>query len=154
MTNPFVVFSKLTIEYPSKEGPVDALGALNLPFSAGDFVCIVGPSGWGKTTLLQKLAGFIRPTGGSVTLAGEPITGPGPDRGVVFQQPALFPWMSVIENAGFGPMVRGLGGERREKVEHYLRLVGLWDFRNRYPYPLSPPIQPPPPILRAKPDRD
>src|SRR5260221_4788350 len=127
MTNPFVEFSKLTIEYPSKEGPVHALDAINLTFSAGDFVCTVGRSGCGKTTLLQTLAGFIRPRGGSVTLAGEPITGPGPDRGVVFQQPALFPWMSVIENAGFGPMVRGLGGERREKVEHYLRLVGLWE---------------------------
>jgi taurine transport system ATP-binding protein len=149
MTNPFVEFSKLTIEYPSKEGPVHALDAINLTFSAGDFVCIVGPSGCGKTTLLQTLAGFIRPTRGSVTLAGEPITGPGPDRGVVFQQPALFPWMSVIENAGFGPMVRGLGGERREKVEHYLRLVGLWDFRNRYPYQLSGGMQQRLAIVRA-----
>ncbi len=149
MTHPFVEFSKLTIEYPSKEGPVHALDAIDLAFSAGDFVCIVGPSGCGKTTLLQALAGFIRPTGGSVTLAGEPITGPGPDRGVVFQQPALFPWMSVMENAGFGPMVRGLGGERREKVEHYLRLVGLWDFRNRYPYHLSGGMQQRLAIVRA-----
>ncbi len=143
MTNPFVEFSKLTIEYPSKEGPVQALDAIDLAFSAGDFVCIVGPSGCGKTTLLQTLAGFIRPTEGTVTLAGEPITGPGPDRGVVFQQPALFPWMNVMENAGFGPMVR------REKIEHYLRLVGLWDFRNRYPYQLSGGMQQRLAIVRA-----
>lgn len=149
MTNAFVEFSKLTIEYPSKEGPVQALDAIDLAFAAGDFVCIVGPSGCGKTTLMQTLAGFIQPTTGSVKVAGEPITGPGPDRGVVFQQPALFPWMSVMENAGFGPMVRGLRGERREKVEHYLRLVGLWDFRNRYPYQLSGGMQQRLAIVRA-----
>src|ERR1051326_2043364 len=103
MTNPFVEFSKLAIEYPSKEGPVLALDAIDLAFSAGDFVCIVGPSGCGKTTLLQTLAGFIPPTSGSVTLAGQKILGPGADRGVVFQQPALFPWMSVAQNAEFGP---------------------------------------------------
>lgn len=149
MTSPFVAFQNLTIEYPSKEGPVHALDSIDLAFGAGDFVCIVGPSGCGKTTLMQTLAGFIRPTSGSVTLAGEPIAGPGPDRGVVFQQPALFPWMTVAQNAGFGPMVRGLGGERREKVEHYLRLVGLWDFRNRYPYQLSGGMQQRLAIVRA-----
>src|SRR6202165_2452589 len=101
MTNPFVEFSKLTIEYPSKEGPVHALDAIDLAFAAGDFVCIVGPSGCGKTTLMQTLAGFIMPSSGTVTLDGEAVTGPGPDRGVVFQQPALFPWMSVQRNAEF-----------------------------------------------------
>src|SRR5476649_659284 len=149
MTDPFVEFAKLTVEYPSKEGPVHALDAIDLAFAAGDFLCIVGPSGCGKTTLMQTLAGFIRPTAGSVTLAGVAITGPGADRGVVFQQPALFPWMSVMRNAGFGPMVRGLGGERREMVEHYLRLVGLWDFRNRYPYQLSGGMQQRLAIVRA-----
>ena len=141
MTVPFVEFSQLDIEYPSNDGPVHALKSVDLSFSAGDFVCIVGPSGCGKTTLMQTLAGFLVPTRGRVTLAGQPITGPGPDRGVVFQQPALFPWMTVLENAGFGPMVRGLAPERREKVEHYLHLVGLWDFRNRYPYQLSGGMQ-------------
>src|SRR5690242_20546148 len=106
--SPFVEFSRLSIEYPSKDGPVHALDAVDLSFAAGDFVCIVGPSGCGKTTLLQSLAGFLAPTSGEVRLAGQPITGPGPDRGVVFQQPALFPWMSVLDNAGFGPRVRGL----------------------------------------------
>lgn len=150
MPEPFVEFAGLTIEYPTKDGPVHALNAIDLAFSAGDFVCIVGPSGCGKTTLLQTLAGFIKPTAGTVTLAGQPIAGPGPDRGVVFQQPALFPWMSVARNAEFGPMVRGIAGPmRRKRVEHYLRLVGLWDFRNRYPYQLSGGMQQRLAIVRA-----
>ncbi len=150
VTEPFVEFTKLSIEYPSKDGPVHALDAIDLAFGAGDFVCIVGPSGCGKTTLLQTLAGFITPTSGSVTLAGQTILGPGPDRGVVFQQPALFPWMSVAQNAEFGPMVRGIDGPtRRERVENFLRLVGLWDFRNRYPYQLSGGMQQRLAIVRA-----
>jgi ABC-type taurine transport system ATPase subunit len=150
MSKPFVEFSALTVEYQSKDGPVHALDAIDLAFDAGDFVCIVGPSGCGKTTLMQTLAGFIMPTSGSVTLNGAAITGPGPDRGVVFQQPALFPWMSVLANAEFGPMVRNVASaERREKVEHYLRLVGLWDFRNRYPYQLSGGMQQRLAIVRA-----
>jgi ABC-type taurine transport system ATPase subunit len=150
MSAPFVEFSNLSVDYPSKEGPVHALAAIDLAFSAGDFVCIVGPSGCGKTTLVQTLAGFIAPSAGRVTLSGEAITGPGSDRGVVFQQPALFPWMSVMENAEFGPMVRGRSrSERREPVEHYLRLVGLWDFRNRYPYQLSGGMQQRLAIVRA-----
>ena len=150
MPDAFVAFTKLTVRYPSKDGPVHALEAIDLAFSAGDFVCIVGPSGCGKTTLLQTLAGFLKPTSGSVTLSGVPISGPGPDRGVVFQQPALFPWMTVMANAEFGPMVRGQAtAERSEKVEHYLRLVGLWDFRNRYPYQLSGGMQQRLAIVRA-----
>ena len=149
MTVPFVEFSEVTVEYPSKDGPIHALDAIDLSFSAGDFVCIVGPSGCGKTTLMQTLAGFLFPTRGRVALAGEPITGPGPDRGVVFQQPALFPWMTVLENASFGPMVRGLSRERAQKVEHYLGLVGLWEFRNRYPYQLSGGMQQRLAIVRA-----
>ena len=150
MPDPFVKFSGLSIEYPSNDGPVLALDAIDLTLEKGDFVCIVGPSGCGKTTLLQSLAGFIKPTAGTVTLTGQPITGPGPDRGVVFQQPALFPWMSVAHNAEFGPMVRSIdAGERRRKVEHYLRLVGLWDFRKRYPYQLSGGMQQRLAIVRA-----
>jgi taurine transport system ATP-binding protein len=146
----FVAFNALGVEYESKDGPVHALEAIDLAFSAGDFVCIVGPSGCGKTTLMQTLAGFLAPSSGSVTLNGAPITGPGPDRGVVFQQPALFPWMNVLRNAEFGPMVRGTDkGGRRSTVEHYLRLVGLWDFRNRYPYQLSGGMQQRLAIVRA-----
>jgi taurine transport system ATP-binding protein len=147
---PFVAFREVTVEYGSGAAAVRALERVNLAFGRSDFVCIVGPSGCGKTTMLQTLAGFIKPTGGTVTLQGKPIEGPGPDRGVVFQQPALFPWMTVAENAAFGPRVRGVGGAARTEVaEKYLRTVGLWDFRNRYPYELSGGMQQRLAIVRA-----
>ena len=146
----FVEFVAVSVDYPTKDGQVRALAGIDLAFAEGDFVCIVGPSGCGKTTLLQTLAGFIQPTTGSVRLNGTAITGPGPDRGVVFQQPALFPWMTVLENAEFGPMVRGIARtDRRATVEHYLKLVSLWDFRDRYPYQLSGGMQQRLAIVRA-----
>jgi ABC-type taurine transport system ATPase subunit len=147
---PFVAFRGLTVVYGAGASAVLALERVNLSFGPGDFVCIVGPSGCGKTTMLQTLAGFIRPSGGEVTLRGQPISGPGPDRGVVFQQPALFPWMTVAENAGFGPRVRGAASAARaEIVERYLRTVGLWEFRSRYPYELSGGMQQRLAIVRA-----
>jgi len=146
----FVEFASVSVDYPTRDGQVRALAGIDLAFAEGDFVCIVGPSGCGKTTLLQTLAGFIRPTTGSVRLNGTAITGPGPDRGVVFQQPALFPWMTVLENAEFGPMVRGIArADRRATVEHYLKLVSLWDFHDRYPYQLSGGMQQRLAIVRA-----
>ena len=138
----FVRFAGVSVTYPTRDGPVRALDPVDLAFGRGDFVCIVGPSGCGKTTLLQVLAGFITPASGSVTVDGAPVTGPGPDRGVVFRQPALFPWMTVAQNAGFGPMVRGVGrAERQQKVDHLLGVVGLSEFANRYPYELSGGMQ-------------
>jgi taurine transport system ATP-binding protein len=146
----FLEFRDVSMKYPSHDGAVHALERISLAFAEGSFVCIVGPSGCGKTTLLQIVAGFVQPTGGGVWLEGQPITSPGPDRGVVFQQPALFPWMTVAQNAEFGPMVRGVGApERRETVERYLRLVGLWDFRTRFPYQLSGGMQQRLAIVRA-----
>jgi ABC-type taurine transport system ATPase subunit len=149
-TSPFVVFADVTVDYGSGAAAVRALERVDLSFNRGDFVCIVGPSGCGKTTMLQTLAGFIRPSSGTISLRGRPITGPGPDRGVVFQQPALFPWMTVAENAGFGPRMRGAKAPTRTKtVETYLRTVGLWEFRNRYPYELSGGMQQRLAIVRA-----
>jgi ABC-type taurine transport system ATPase subunit len=146
----FLELRDVSMEYPSRDGTVHALERISLAFTEGSFVSIVGPSGCGKTTLLQIVAGFVAPTGGQVSLDGRPIVGPGPDRGVVFQQPALFPWMTVVQNAEFGPMVRGVGAAaRRETVERYLRLVGLWDFRNRFPYQLSGGMQQRLAIVRA-----
>ncbi|HSU06308.1 MAG TPA: ABC transporter ATP-binding protein [Acetobacteraceae bacterium] len=147
---PFVAFADLTVEYGTGDAAVRALERVNLAFGRGDFVCIVGPSGCGKTTMLQTLAGFIHPGSGTVSLNGRPIAGPGPDRGVVFQQPALFPWMTVAENAGFGPRMRGANARTRAAaVESYLRTVGLWEFRNRYPYELSGGMQQRLAIVRA-----
>ena len=132
------------------QAAVRALERISLAFGQGDFVCIVGPSGCGKTTLLQTLAGFLPPSSGAVTVAGQPVSAPGPDRGVVFQQPALFPWRTVSANAGFGPEMRGEAvASRRARVQTWLTRVGLWEFRNRYPYELSGGMQQRLAIVRA-----
>jgi taurine transport system ATP-binding protein len=92
--------------------------------------------------MMHTLAGFLPPTAGVVSLDGQVVTGPGPERGVVFQQPALFPWMTVAANAGFGPRMRGEPHAKSENlVEQWLRTTGLWEFRDRYPYELSGGMQ-------------
>jgi taurine transport system ATP-binding protein len=138
----FVRFAGVSVRYGEGAGAVQALERADLAFGQGDFVCVVGPSGCGKTTLMQTLAGFLPPTTGAVSVDGEPVRGPGPERGVVFQQPALFPWMTVAANAGFGPRMRGEDrGAAAERVERWLRTTGLWEFRDRYPYELSGGMQ-------------
>jgi ABC-type taurine transport system ATPase subunit len=146
----FVTFDAVAMQYGSGASLVRALDRVSLSFEAGDFVCIVGPSGCGKTTLLQMLAGFLTPTEGSVRFAGKPVAGPAPDRGVVFQQANLFPWMNVAANASFGPKVRGeMRNGAAVRVERLLRTTGLWDFRARYPYELSGGMQQRLAIVRA-----
>ncbi len=146
----FVVVDDVSVRYGRDAGAVQALDHASLRFGRGDFICIVGPSGCGKTTLLQTLAGFLLPNSGTVLVGGVQVRGPAPDRGVVFQQPALFPWMTVADNAGFGPMVRGMNKPARAaKVDQWLKLVGLWDFRDRYPYELSGGMQQRLAIVRA-----
>jgi ABC-type taurine transport system ATPase subunit len=137
-----VRFEGVCVRYGEGPSAVRALERADLACAEGDFVCIVGPSGCGKTTLMQTLAGFLAPSEGTVTLDGAAIAGPGPERGVVFQQPALFPWMSVAANAGFGPRMRGEpAAALSERVERWLRTTGLWEFRDRYPYELSGGMQ-------------
>jgi taurine transport system ATP-binding protein len=136
----FVAFEGVSMRYGSGAASVQALDDIALSFGRGDFICIVGPSGCGKTTLLQTLAGFLPPSTGRVVVDGARIEGPGPDRGVVFQQPALFPWLTVAANAGFGPRMTGAAG-REARVEQWLRTTGLWEFRDRYPYELSGGMQ-------------
>jgi len=146
----FVAFEDVSVQYGVGDKSVRALDHANLAFGRGDFICIVGPSGCGKTTLMQTLAGFLVPTGGRVLVEGEAVTGPGADRGVVFQQPALMPWMTVADNAGFGLKLRGAPkAEQHSRVEELLRLVGLWEFRARYPYELSGGMQQRLAIVRA-----
>jgi len=146
----FVAFDDVSVQYGSGAATVRALDHASLSFGRGDFICIVGPSGCGKTTLLQTLGGFLAPSEGRVSVEGSPVIGPGADRGVVFQQPALFPWMSVAANAGFGLMLRGAPrAEQARRVEELLRLVGLWEFRARYPYELSGGMQQRLAIVRA-----
>jgi len=146
----FVSFDQVSVVYGNKASEFLALDRASLSFATGDFVCLVGPSGCGKTTLLQTLAGFLVPSSGAVTIEGRAVDGPGADRGVVFQHAALFPWLTVAANAGFGPMVLGVGRAAwAETVERLLRTVGLWEFRDRYPYQLSGGMQQRLAIVRA-----
>ena len=132
----------IELVYDSRDGPVHALTEINLAIQQGDFVCVVGPSGCGKTTLLQIIAGFLFPTDGQALIDDRLIIGPDADRGVVFQQPALYPWLSVADNVGFGLKVRGVDGERRtERVGRFLRMVGLEHFQKHPPYELSGGMQ-------------
>ncbi|MGH8801756.1 MAG: taurine ABC transporter ATP-binding protein [Casimicrobiaceae bacterium] len=121
---------------------VHALDNINLTVKSGDFVVALGASGCGKTTLLNLMAGFLSPSTGEITLGERTITGPGSDRGVVFQKHALLPWLSVIDNTEFGLRLQGVGRrERREIAMRNLELVGLQDFPNHMIYQLSGGMQ-------------
>ena len=139
--------AKLVVQNVSKrfgQGPdaVRALRPIDIAVGAGEFLAIVGPSGCGKSTLLNIVAGFETPTSGRILLDGRPIAGPGPERGVVFQQGALFTWMSVLENVAFGPRALGKGAaESRDIARKYIELVGLTGFEKRFPYELSGGMQ-------------
>lgn len=129
--------------YVSERGDVvHAVSETTIEIPDGQFVCVVGPSGCGKTTLLKMLAGFLRPTGGTVRMDGEPITGPSPDRGVVFQHPNLYPWLSVRKNVELGLRFRGVPPrERRARSAAELERVGLAGFSEHRPYELSGGMQ-------------
>ena len=131
----------MTFELPNG-GSVEALKNINLEIKNGELLSVLGPSGCGKTTLLNILAGFLAPTGGTIELNGHPVTGPDPERGMVFQQGALFEWMTVSENIGFGPSMKGTPkGEINAKVEELLGIVGLQDFGQKMIYELSGGMQ-------------
>ena len=117
---------------------VVALRDINLQIPQGQFVCLLGPSGCGKSTLLNAIAGFSLPSSGEITADGQLITGPGPERGMVFQEYALFPWMTVEKNIAFGLEVKGMAqAEIKQRVDQLLGMLSLSDFRNRYPKDLS-----------------
>jgi NitT/TauT family transport system ATP-binding protein len=129
---------------------VTAVRDLSLEVPAGEFVSIVGPSGCGKTTLLNMIAGFLPHTEGEILVGGEPVKGPGPDRGVVFQSWALFPWRTVLDNVAFGPKMRGVPRAEREKIAHeYLALAKLSGAAGRYPNELSGGMQQRVGVVRA-----
>lgn len=124
--------------YASSRGEVVALNDANLTIHKNEFVCVVGPSGCGKTTLLNILAGLEQPTSGEVRIDGQPIDGPSSERGVVFQQYALFPWLTVRKNVEFGLQLKGIAkNERKDIAEKYIEMVGLKDFANALPKELS-----------------
>jgi NitT/TauT family transport system ATP-binding protein len=115
-----------------------ALDGIDLDVAPGEFVCLLGPSGCGKSTLLNAVAGFSLPTGGELTALGRPVTAPGPDRAMVFQEYALFPWMTVERNVAFGLELRGEPPARRRRVvDALLEKLGLAEFRDRFPKDLS-----------------
>jgi nitrate ABC transporter ATP-binding subunit len=127
-----------TKRFAVRDGEIDALARVDVTIDEGQFVCLIGASGCGKSTLLRMIAGFEEPTTGEVLVDGKPITGPGSDRGMVFQDYALFPWMTVQQNIGFGPRQRSLARSEIEEISsEFMRLVGLEKFADRYPSQLS-----------------
>ncbi|TDD94839.1 ABC transporter ATP-binding protein [Actinomadura rubrisoli] len=136
--------AKISVSGVGKDFPIRGGGAFtalhdtSIDIADGEFLVVVGPSGCGKSTLLDLLGGLTRPTTGRILLDGREVTGPALDRGVVFQQYALFPWRTALRNVEFGLEAKGL--RRRERTEvagHYLALVGLSGFEDRYPHELS-----------------
>ena len=125
--------------FETRSGDVNALASVSIDVADAEFVTIVGASGCGKSTLLNLVAGFEAPSSGNVLSDGVPIGGPGPDRGVVFQQTSLFPWLTVVENIGFGLRLKANAGKApvASTVETLLRRTGLSNFRDRYPTELS-----------------
>jgi len=128
----------VTKRFTVGDGELEALAPVDLTIPQGEFVCMIGASGCGKSTLLRIIAGFEEPTTGDVAIYGNAIAGPGSDRGMVFQDYALFPWMTVRENISFGPRQRQLPREEIERTtDEFIRMVGLERFADRYPNQLS-----------------
>ena len=124
--------------FQTSDREVVALKDIDLEIENGQFVCLLGPSGCGKSTLLNAVAGFSLPTSGTITTDGKIVTQPGPDRGMVFQEYALFPWMTVEQNVGFGLEIKGMPkAEIMPRVMSLLATLGLTDFRSRFPKDLS-----------------
>ena len=133
-------FDRVSVEFPTASGPLTVVDDVSFDIRNGEFVSIIGPSGCGKTTMMSMVAGFVSPSRGQVLLDGKPIDAPGPERGVIFQEYGVFPWLTVEQNIEFGLTLaanRAAAGERREICERYMRLMGLSDFARAYPKTLS-----------------
>jgi NitT/TauT family transport system ATP-binding protein len=127
-----------TFKDPKRKADVIALDDIDLDVAKNEFLCLLGPSGCGKSTPLNMIAGFEKPSSGSVAVEGQLITAPGSDRGVVFQQANLMPWLPIWENVAFHLLLRGgQKGERRAVAQRYIDMVGLTGFENHYPSELS-----------------
>ncbi|MEV4291468.1 ABC transporter ATP-binding protein [Nonomuraea bangladeshensis] len=135
---PKISFRNVSKSFPLKGGDFLALDRVDLDIADREFVTVVGPSGCGKSTLMSMAAGLTEPGTGDILLDGAPVAGPGPDRGVIFQQYALFPWLSVRNNVEFGLRLMNLPpDERAKRAEHAIELVGLSDFADALPKTLS-----------------
>jgi NitT/TauT family transport system ATP-binding protein len=133
-----IIITNLQKVFETPDGQIVALKDINLTIEQGEFVCLLGPSGCGKSTLLNVVAGFIPLSSGSVTVDRAEVHEPGPDRGVVFQEYALFPWMTVCQNISFGLEIKGMPeSERIPRIDALLTKLGLTEFRDRFPKDLS-----------------
>ena len=134
----YLEIKRLCKSFPQNKGRLIVLQDINMSIDQGEFICTVGASGSGKSTLLRQIAGLDTPTSGQVMIDGEPISGPGPDRGMVFQQYTLYPWLNVLENVGFGLELQQVPyKKRREVASYYLNMVGLSKFAKSMPRELS-----------------
>jgi NitT/TauT family transport system ATP-binding protein len=137
-----IVFDRVGRRFVRDGREFPALDEVSFEVRTKEFVAIVGPSGCGKTTCLRMAAGLEFPTAGSVTVGGKPVKGPGPDRSVVFQQFALFPWKTVVENIDFGLRAAKVpAGERRARIERHIELMGLQNYESAFPHQLSGGMQ-------------
>lgn len=137
-TDTHIVVDSVSVSFPGPEGAIIAVDEVLLDIRRHEFICIMGRSGCGKTTLLNVIAGFVSPTTGEVRVAGERVISPGPDRAVVFQSDAVFPWMSVEKNIGFSLKMRGVPkAQVRQTVDRYIGLVHLKGYRKAWPRQLS-----------------
>ena len=128
------------MEFPSARGPMRVVDDVSYDIVDGEFVAVIGPSGCGKTTMMNMVAGFVQPTRGRVLLDGKPIAGPGPDRGVIFQEYGVFPWLTVRQNIAFGLTLaanRAGAAERDAICARYMTLMGLTEFADAWPRMLS-----------------
>jgi NitT/TauT family transport system ATP-binding protein len=138
MSSAHILITDVHKVFQSTGRQVVALQDINLSIPNGQFVCLLGPSGCGKSTLLNAIAGFYLPSSGSISVNDHTVTGPGPERGMVFQEYALFPWMTVEKNIAFGLEIKGMGAtDINQRVDELLHKLGLYDFRQRFPKDLS-----------------
>lgn len=130
--------SGVSKQFTNPQGEViTALSNVDLDIAPGSFISLIGPSGCGKSTLLRLIAGLIQPDSGTLTLDGAPITKPGSDRGFMFQDHTLFPWLTIYDNIAFGLRARGVFQEKEASVKEFIDLVGLTGFEKYYPHQLS-----------------
>ena len=139
-STPRIVFDHVSVTFDTAGGALKVVEDVSFSIADREFVSIIGPSGCGKTTMMNIVAGFVEPTSGSVLLDGNPVGGPGPERGVIFQEYGVFPWLTVEQNIGFGLKLaanRVSDGDRSGIVRRYMELMGLTDFAKAFPKTLS-----------------
>ena len=144
ISTPRIVFDHVSVTFDTVHGPLKVVEDVSFSIADREFVSIIGPSGCGKTTMMNIVAGFVEPASGSVLLDGKPVGGPGPERGVIFQEYGVFPWLTVEQNIGFGLNLAAnrtrnevSAADRTDIVRRYMELMGLTDFAKAFPKTLS-----------------